>query len=169
MAKPWVCILLAVLVSSHQALGQNLYQKTCSKTNSATIQPDATAWLGGILSLSKTGADGYGCGSSGGFMQSYEAIRWVLELLNKKNETLQTQFLTEFYVPGIKLGMKVINYCDNQKTAVAALAEVFPDLANTDAACTEQTNGLTLGTAFILFFIVFFWSRYTTCPETNLE
>ncbi|XP_055862816.1 uncharacterized protein LOC106050493 [Biomphalaria glabrata] len=145
MAKPWVCILLAVVVSSHQALGQNLYQKTCSKTNSATIQPDATAWLGGILSLSKTGADGYGCGSSGGFMQSYEAIRWVLELLNKKNETLQTQFLTEFYVPGIKLGMKVINYCDNQKTAVAALAEVFPDLANTDAACTEQTNGLTLG------------------------
>jgi hypothetical protein len=38
-------------------------------------------------------------------MQSYEALRFAFELVNKKNETLNTQFLTDFYVPGIRLGM----------------------------------------------------------------
>lgn len=37
-------------------------------------------------------------------MQGYEALRWVLDLLNKKNETIQTQWVDDYYVPGIRLG-----------------------------------------------------------------
>lgn len=37
-------------------------------------------------------------------MQAYEAIRWALELLNKKDQILNGDNLTSTYVPGIKLG-----------------------------------------------------------------
>lgn len=39
-----------------------------------------------------------------GTMQSYEAIRWALDRLNKKNTVLNGEFLTDSYVPGVKLG-----------------------------------------------------------------
>lgn len=39
-----------------------------------------------------------------GLMQSYEAIRWALDRLNKKNTILNGEFLSDSYVPGVKLG-----------------------------------------------------------------
>ncbi|KAH9518675.1 hypothetical protein Btru_005959 [Bulinus truncatus] len=146
MARLWTLVLVPIfLLLTQQAFCQTLDQNTCSKHNLATIQNDSTAWLGGILSFSETGSGGYGCGAFSGSMQSFEALRWVLELLNKKNETIQTQFQTDYYVPGIKLGMKVINYCNNEKSAVAALADIFPEIVNTDDACNDSVDGLNLG------------------------
>ena len=40
-------------------------------------------------------------------MQSYEAIRWAIELLNKERVELNGQFLTDTYVPGIKIGLLI--------------------------------------------------------------
>lgn len=37
-------------------------------------------------------------------MQAYEAIRWALDRLNKKNEELNGEFLNNSYVPGVELG-----------------------------------------------------------------
>jgi len=37
-------------------------------------------------------------------MQSYEAIRWALDRLNKKGQILNGQLLTDSYIPGVKLG-----------------------------------------------------------------
>lgn len=138
-------ILLMISLTPLLSTGQNLIQNTCTKGNQATIQSNASAWLGGILSVNEQGSNGFGCGTSTGSMQSYEAIRWVLDLLNKKNEFLQTQYLTDYYVPGVRLGMKVKNYCDNDKTAVASLTSLYPQLQNDDNACTEKNDGLSLG------------------------
>ncbi|CAL1533763.1 unnamed protein product [Lymnaea stagnalis] len=138
-------VLLTIALMPLLSSGQSLIQNTCTKGNQATIQSNAGAWLGGILSLNEQGSSGYGCETSSGSMQSYEAIRWVLDLLNKKNESLQTQFLTDYYVPGIRLGMKVKNYCNNGKTAVASLTSLYPQLQNDDNACTEKNDGLSLG------------------------
>ena len=38
-------------------------------------------------------------------MQSYEAVRWALDRLNKKDEELNGEYLTDTYIPGVKLGM----------------------------------------------------------------
>lgn len=37
-------------------------------------------------------------------MQAYEAVRWAIDRLNKKNEELNGEFLTDSYIPGITLG-----------------------------------------------------------------
>ena len=42
-------------------------------------------------------------------MQSYEAIRWALDRLNKEGEELNGEYLSDTYIPGVKLG-KLHNY-----------------------------------------------------------
>ena len=37
-------------------------------------------------------------------MQAYEALRWAIDRLNKKNEVLNGEMLTDSYIPGITLG-----------------------------------------------------------------
>ena len=37
-------------------------------------------------------------------MQAYEALRYALDLVNKKDEFLNGQYLTDYYVPGIRMG-----------------------------------------------------------------
>ncbi|BFZ18685.1 hypothetical protein BsWGS_21724 [Bradybaena similaris] len=137
--------LVAFMFLPLLSLGQNLRQQTCTKGNAATIQPGANAWIGGILSLNKQGTGGFGCGQPTDDMQAYEAIRWVLELLNKKNELLQTQLLTDYYVPGIRLGMKVRNYCSNELSSLASLMDIYPELNTDDEACNPLSDNFTLG------------------------
>ena len=38
-------------------------------------------------------------------MQAYEAIRWALDRLNKRNEVLNGEFLPDFYIPGVRIGI----------------------------------------------------------------
>ncbi|CAG5123321.1 unnamed protein product, partial [Candidula unifasciata] len=137
--------LVALVCLPLLSLGQNLRQQTCAIGNTATIQPDANAWIGGIISLNEQGTGGFGCGKPTDDMQAYEAIRWVLELLNKKNESIQTQFQKDYYVPGIRLGLKMRNYCSNEFTAMASVMDIFPELNTDDEACTPSTNNFTLG------------------------
>lgn len=141
-----VVALLSLALLPVISLGQTLSTQTCSTDGSAVVQQGATAWIIGIISLNEEGSSGYGCGSPGdGSMHSYEAMRLVLELLNKKNGTLGTTRLTDSYVPGIKLGMKVKNYCSNEKSAVAAVSEYFPQLSGDGESCTRDVDNLTLG------------------------
>ncbi|XP_059178375.1 uncharacterized protein LOC131957655 [Physella acuta] len=137
-------ILLVSALLPLVTVGQTLLQKTCSADNQATIQRDATAWIGGVISLNEKRSSDGGCGDSDGSMQGYEALRWVLDLLNKKNETIQTQWVDDYYVPGIRLGMKVRNYCNNQLTAVSSIGSIFPELSDDQASCS-QAQTINLG------------------------
>lgn len=44
-------------------------------------------------------------------MQAYEALRYAFDLVNKKDEFLNGQFLTDYYVPGIRLGKCLHSLC----------------------------------------------------------
>ena len=43
-------------------------------------------------------------------MQSYEAIRWALDRLNKEKEELNGEYLNDTYIPGVKLGKSYSNH-----------------------------------------------------------
>lgn len=57
-----VVVVLIFLFLPVLAFGQNLRIQTCSRGNVATIQPNANAFIGGIISLNKPGTGTYGCG-----------------------------------------------------------------------------------------------------------
>lgn len=41
-------------------------------------------------------------------MQSYEAIRWILDRLNKKDEYLNGEFLSDYFIPGVRIGKQIV-------------------------------------------------------------
>ncbi|KAK3802485.1 hypothetical protein RRG08_043316 [Elysia crispata] len=145
----WVSVAIAFLLTLFGGgpawAQQSISQQTCSRDQTATVQPGAAAWLGGIIALNAPGTGGYGCGKPDGSMQSYEAIRWVLDLLNKKGEKIWTEFLDDYYVPGIPLGVKMRNYCLNDMSALAAAADIFPETGWGDITCSSLPNNFTLG------------------------
>ncbi|KAL8604641.1 hypothetical protein ACOMHN_013421 [Nucella lapillus] len=119
--------------------------QTCSKNREAVIQPGAEAMLGGILSVQSPGSNGYGCGPALGSMQWYEALRYALDLVNKKNEFLNGEYLDDYYVPGVRLGMHVVETCGNTDQAVAAVSTIFPSLSADSRACSNSNSNMTLG------------------------
>ncbi|KAK7481553.1 hypothetical protein BaRGS_00027202, partial [Batillaria attramentaria] len=139
-----VKLLALVAVLSHVGFGQFLSQ-TCNEDRTAIIQSSAEAMLGGIIQMREHGQDGYGCGAPMSSMQPYEALRWALDLVNKKDELLNGQYLTDYYVPGIRLGMKVVDYCGHKDMAVSAVTQLFPSLASDDHSCSDSSTNLTLG------------------------
>ncbi|XP_033748674.1 LOW QUALITY PROTEIN: uncharacterized protein LOC117333478 [Pecten maximus] len=78
-------------------------------------------------------------------MQSYEAIRWALDRLNKKNEELNGEYLNNSYIPGVELGMMVKNYCDMGSTAVSYAQDLYPQFLSESRDCTKSSNRLMLG------------------------
>ncbi|XP_041349145.1 uncharacterized protein LOC121368478 [Gigantopelta aegis] len=138
-------IIVVLLITKISGQG-TLVRQSCSATQTETeIQADAHAFIGGLVSMHQEGAHGYGCGDIEGDMQSYEAIRWAIELLNKEKIEYNGQFLTDTYVPGIKIGMKVQDYCGRSSTAAYKAESFFPGLSTDSLSCTNSTANLTLG------------------------
>ncbi|KAL4223423.1 hypothetical protein ACF0H5_016893 [Mactra antiquata] len=78
-------------------------------------------------------------------MQSYEAIRWALDRLNKKDEVLNGEYLDDYYIPGVRIGMMVEDYCSNPTMATALAAKMFPQFSSSATECQKNTNKLLLG------------------------
>lgn len=141
------CLLLgiALVTSSH---GQTIEQQQCdgSPGHSAVIQPDAQAFIVGYFAMngpspgSKSGCDVI----SDSEMQGYEAIRWAIDRLNKKGTMLNGEFLTDSYVPGITIGMKVRDYCSSAQGDLG-LNELFPEFSASARECSKNQDALMLG------------------------
>lgn len=140
MLKP---VALFILLG-HVVVGQ-MTSQTCTSNRMAIIQPEAEAMVGGILGMRVPGQNRYGCGGPQGSMQQYEALRWALDLVNKKDEFLNGEYLTDYYVPGIRLGMKVEDTCGHSDMAVSAVTRLFPSLTSDSRSCTDTASNLTLG------------------------
>ncbi|XP_076434694.1 uncharacterized protein LOC143274691 [Babylonia areolata] len=136
-----VVLVLAALLCHTAA---EFESQTCTRNLQATIQPGAEAMLGGILPVQGKGADGYGCAASSDTMQWYEALRYALDLVNKKDEFLNGQYLDDYYVPGVRLGMQVMDNCENTDQGVAAISSIFPSLSADARSCQQKAN-ITLG------------------------
>ncbi|XP_067683866.1 uncharacterized protein [Haliotis asinina] len=125
---------------------QRLSRQTCDPAKSqASIQSGADAIIGGVFSMHDGGADGFGCGKITSDMQAYEAIRWALDLINKKDQKLNGENLTDTYVPGIKLGMNIRDYCGWSEGALSAAQSIYPQFSSNSQACTQTASGITLG------------------------
>ncbi|KAK7087416.1 hypothetical protein V1264_021473 [Littorina saxatilis] len=136
----WVMAALVCHVSA------NFESQTCNFERMATIQPGAQAMLGGLIGMHEQGKNGYGCGLPTASMQSYEALRYALDLVNKKDEFLNGEFLTDYYVPGIRMGMRVMDTCSQEGVAVAGVGSIFPTIGSDSRQCTQGSN-VTLGTS----------------------
>ncbi|XP_061163158.1 uncharacterized protein LOC133172311 isoform X1 [Saccostrea echinata] len=124
-----------------------LRESTCPvEGQSAIIQQGAQAMIGGIFSLRGPGTAGFGCGDiDTAMMQSYEAIRWALDRLNKKNIILNGQFLNDSYIPGVKLGMKVFDYCGQKSIALGSAQGLYPQFSAESRDCVKNDSQLMLG------------------------
>lgn len=145
MLRVWLVFCCTFAVSKPQTTV--LRESTCSAGGqSAIIQDGAQAMIGGIIAMRRIGTNGYGCGDiSTGTMQSYEAIRWALDRLNKKNTVLNGEFLTDSYVPGVKLGMKVYDYCSQKSLAIGSAQELYPQFSAESRDCVKNGSHVMLG------------------------
>lgn len=72
-----------------------------------TLQPDAQAYIGLLMSLRSKGEDGYGCGelnTDEDVPQAYEAMKWALDRLNQDSGSINGDTVTESYIRGVKIG-----------------------------------------------------------------
>ncbi|KAK3084395.1 hypothetical protein FSP39_012853 [Pinctada imbricata] len=143
----WLYLALACLSVVAAQTPQNLQQKTCSSSGQrAVIQNGSPAMIGGLMAMHHAGSGGYGCGSiSTGMMQAYEAIRWALDRLNKKDQILNGEYLNNSYIPGVNLGMTVYDYCDRSSSAIASAQELYPQFSAEARDCTKNSSSVMLG------------------------
>ena len=70
LSRLWVSVAIAFLLTLFGGgpawAQQSISQQTCSRDQTATVQPGAAAWLGGIIALNAPGTGGYGCGKPDG-------------------------------------------------------------------------------------------------------
>ncbi|KAL3856569.1 hypothetical protein ACJMK2_011304 [Sinanodonta woodiana] len=138
---------IIVLFGFGNTLSQSMRSQTCDRSfQGAVIQPDADAFIGGLFQIHVADGTGYGCGKiNSGEMQSYEAVRWAIDRLNKKNEILNGQYLNDTYIPGVKIGMIVRDYCEHTSTAISAALDLFPQFQAGSSECVKDPTKLMLG------------------------
>ena len=96
-------VLSALLCSCVSVSG--LAQEVCDVSGeSVVLQPDAQAYIGAVLSLREAGEGGEACGMVEGDIQAYEALRWALNRINQDSGQIDTEVITDSYIPGVKLG-----------------------------------------------------------------
>ncbi|GAB1608013.1 Metabotropic glutamate receptor 3, partial [Argonauta hians] len=145
--KPVLVVLLMLMLcppSPHAAMRVN----RCSEDHTnATVQPYGQAFIVGVFSFHNKGDSGkYGCGDTNTVsMQSYEAIRWTLELLNKKEEYFNGQYLKDTYVPGIRLGMITKDYCDQTNHVTALLQDAIEEIDTNNCNLSLSQSKMFLG------------------------
>ncbi|XP_052832786.1 metabotropic glutamate receptor 3-like [Octopus bimaculoides] len=123
-------VIFLVLVSYPSLLFCALRQNTCDEGHTkSAIQSAGQALIVGVFSFHNKGSGKYGCGETNTVsMQAYEAIRWTLDLLNKKGEYFNGQYLADSYVPGILLGMVAKDYCDQTSHVNVILQEAIAEI-----------------------------------------
>ncbi|XP_053375882.1 uncharacterized protein LOC123533311 isoform X2 [Mercenaria mercenaria] len=140
-------LLLAAVLLVHTD-GQTMNRQNCAggAGHEAVIQPDADAFIAGFFAFHEAGENGVGCGNiRTSAMQSYEAIRWALDRLNKKDEVLNGEDLDDYYIPGIKIGMIAQDYCSSATTAISKAENLFPQFGSSENECQKNTDKLMLG------------------------
>ncbi|XP_054713001.1 uncharacterized protein LOC129222515 [Uloborus diversus] len=142
--------LLLILISTyHPTLAQDLIPETCQTGDPhlAIIEPDADIMVGAILELHNPGRGIFGCGQpSVEGVYYYEALRWALNVLNKKTGVLEGFPVRDSFVPGVKFGLKVYDSCGHKDLAMKHMTELFPIMKFGSESCDDmQENATVIG------------------------
>ena len=114
----WITLTtVTVLVSCCVSPVQGLAFQSCDTSvyGGITIESNAQAFIGLLMSLREMGEGGYGCGdlaTSEELPQAYEAMKWALDRLNQDTGTINGETITDSYVPGVKIGKLVWSKLD---------------------------------------------------------
>ncbi|XP_064620108.1 uncharacterized protein LOC135483288 isoform X2 [Lineus longissimus] len=145
---PYVmAVALALLLALPTSYADTLAEDTCPSTrNSITLFPNAQAMLVGIFDLSQPGRNGEACGEpTPTILPSYEAVMWALTRLNQNNGSLNSNPITDSYVPGIQIGMRAYDTCSRTEVATRSVMDSFPNFYSNARFCTQSKDKMLLG------------------------
>lgn len=99
------------------------------------INPTADVFLTALLPIhepDQSGGNIYSCGNiTRDGVTTYEAIKWTLSTLNQDSgQQIDGKRLSDSFIPGIKLGVKVYDSCGHQEVAINHLIREFPTLSS---------------------------------------
>ncbi|XP_076369312.1 uncharacterized protein LOC143256249 [Tachypleus tridentatus] len=137
------CALLSLLFAQRSfVIGQNLRNDECLISNRHTeVVPDADVTIGVLLNVHQPGKGIYGCGNTTlEGVETYEVLRWAVSLLNQQERVINGQNITDTFIPGIKIGLKIYDTCGNQGAAVSQLTEWFPEILSDSESCLAKSN-----------------------------
>lgn len=140
--------MLSLVLTRNTLLAANtVISDACQSTgNTVTIEPNAEAMILGLFDMRGPLKDGVGCGQPDMVtMPAYEAVKWMLKRLNQDSGQIDGQSVTDSYVPGVKIGMKVTDTCGNSKVAIEKLITGYQNYYVPARFCNDESK-LKLGT-----------------------
>ncbi|XP_076364290.1 uncharacterized protein LOC143253792 [Tachypleus tridentatus] len=141
------CLTLPVLLSSHWSVwsvtGRNLTIEKCfTESRHVDVAPGSDVGIGVLLNVHEPGKGIYGCGNlTVEGVETYEILRWAVSLLNQDRGVINGVNITESFIPGIRLGLKVYDTCGHQEAALKQITEWFPEIhTGLSESCSTKLN-----------------------------
>ncbi|KAG8185577.1 hypothetical protein JTE90_023279 [Oedothorax gibbosus] len=108
-------------------------------------EDDADVTVGAVLRLHGPGRGVYGCGAPDAEgLHYYEALRWAIGALNKNEGEVFGVNVSDSFIPGIKIGLRVYDSCGHREVALKHLTELFPIMKSGSEECAGKDNASTV-------------------------
>lgn len=89
------------------------------------IADDADLFIGALVNVHEPGPSGfYGCGNitqSG--VITFEALNWIAATINQEHGLINGKKVVESFIPGVKIGKKIIIFCSHHSFSYHSDAE----------------------------------------------
>ncbi|RWS24151.1 uncharacterized protein B4U80_08263 [Leptotrombidium deliense] len=130
-ASRCLIFVCTTLLAINNVLGNDLNGQCLphsSQYSVKTIEENADITIGVILNVHETGSNGvYDCGNvTREGITVFEALEWVIGLINQESGAINGNLVTESFIPGIKLGVKVCDACNHRDVSVRHLTKLYP-------------------------------------------
>ncbi|RWS08194.1 uncharacterized protein B4U79_04450, partial [Dinothrombium tinctorium] len=112
------------------------------KNDVSIIEENADILIGALLNVHELGSKGlFDCGNiTRQGITTYEALEWVIEVINQQNGVINGSPIKDSFIPGVKLGAKVFDTCFHQEMSIRHLTELYPILESGTNTCGSETS-----------------------------
>ncbi|KRY55801.1 Metabotropic glutamate receptor 8 [Trichinella britovi] len=141
------CSLIVLFFTYGAVFGGNIALEQCA-SDQLPAEKSAAAIITLILDVRRTlnNHDGPSCGTvSEEGLQIEEIAQWVIKILNQASGTVFGLPVTDSFIPGIELGLQVLDTCGIASRAIRLSAEAFSDLQSPKHKCTFNDTRISLG------------------------
>ncbi|KAL1241528.1 Metabotropic glutamate receptor [Trichinella spiralis] len=141
------CSLIVLFFTYGAVFGGNIALEQCA-SDQLPAEKTAAAIITLILDVRRTlhNHDGPSCGTvSEEGLQIEEIAQWVIKILNQASGTVFGLPVSDSFIPGIELGLQVLDTCGIASRAIRLSAEAFSDLQSPKHKCTFNDTRISLG------------------------
>ncbi|KRY75139.1 Metabotropic glutamate receptor 8 [Trichinella pseudospiralis] len=141
------CSLIILFFTYGTVFGGNIALEQCA-SEQLPAEKNAAAIITLILDVRRTlhSHDGPSCGTvSEEGLQIEEIAQWVIKILNQASGTVFGLPVADSFIPGIELGLQVLDTCGIASRAIRLSAEAFSDLQSPKHKCTFNDTRISLG------------------------